>query len=169
LLLLFTAVFCAQVMVYDETWDTVDLEGQHEAAAAAAAAAPPTGFKAFQDKASKVLQAVKTKAAEAKGLPVFQREFWNRRRLLLVLLLLAVLVLALGLGVGLGTRHAAGGLQSLVPFYNLGMSKVYVVCLLYVLTSLSAPVVCCCCCWRCWRWSPQAGLGTKRPAGNTKD
>jgi hypothetical protein len=32
-LLLLTAVFCAQVMVYDEAWDTVDLEGQHDTAA----------------------------------------------------------------------------------------------------------------------------------------
>jgi hypothetical protein len=94
-------------MVYDETWDTVDLEGQHDTAAAAAAAVP-TGFKAFQDKATAVLQAVKTKAVKARGSAVFQREFWNRRRLLLVLLLLAVLALALGLGVGLGTKGTAG-------------------------------------------------------------
>jgi hypothetical protein len=107
----FAAVFCVQVMVYDEAWDTVDLEGQHDAAAAAAAAAAPTGLKAFKAKASAVLQAAKTKAAQTKGSAVFQREFWSGRRLLLVLLLLAVLALAMGLGIGLGTRHSAGALR----------------------------------------------------------
>jgi hypothetical protein len=104
--------FGTQVMVYDEAWDTVDLEGQHDAAtaaAAAAAASPPTGFRGLKEKASVMLQTVKTKAVQAKGSAVLQRAFWSRRRLLvLLLLLLAVLGLALGLGVGLGTRPAAG-------------------------------------------------------------
>uniref|UniRef100_A0A383VP39 Leucine-rich repeat-containing N-terminal plant-type domain-containing protein n=1 Tax=Tetradesmus obliquus TaxID=3088 RepID=A0A383VP39_TETOB len=86
----------AKVMVFQDAWEHIDLEGQHPAAAAAAAAKPQPkkGFAA--------LRALKPSA-------VLRREFWSRRRLLLVLLLLAVLALALGLGIGLGTRGTAGG------------------------------------------------------------
>jgi hypothetical protein len=84
-----------QVMVFQDAWENVDLEGQQHPAAAAAAAAPkPKGFRALKPSA------------------VLHREFWSRRRLLLVLLLLAVLALALGLGIGLGTKGAAGGHSS---------------------------------------------------------
>ncbi|WIA23594.1 hypothetical protein OEZ85_000305 [Tetradesmus obliquus] len=86
----------AKVMVFQDAWEHIDLEGQHPAAAAAAAKPQPKkGFAA--------LRALKPSA-------VLRREFWSRRRLLLVLLLLlAVLALALGLGIGLGTRGTAGG------------------------------------------------------------
>jgi hypothetical protein len=84
-------------MVFQDAWELIDLEGQHPAAAAAAPK-PEKGLVAL--------------VATLKPSQVMQRDFWNRRRLLLVLLLLAVLALALGLGIGLGTKGgAAGGLQ----------------------------------------------------------